>query len=202
MAATANPVRARFAWLGQIATDRALPPLATRVAVVLCQFLNSAGVAWPSVPRVATALGATDRAVQKTIAALVDAGHLTIERNGGRGRTNVLTIVVKADGDAEKGELPDTFSGPERVNAWPEKGERDDRKGWPPVHPNKERNHRAPSGLSMEPIARLDARAPDGAALGGLDRPTTDHSEIESALAAGEITAAEAAFLRRNRRSA
>lgn len=201
MADTSNPVRTRFVWLDQVATDRALPPLGLAVAVALCRWLGADGRAWPAVPTIADVLGTTDRSIQRALAALEQAGHVVVDRNGGRGRTNTIAIALKQPADTENGDNDVTFPTPERVTNFHGKGDAQRTKGCQPRHPNKDLTNRSPPGISIEP-SRLDARAPDGAALGGLDRPTTDHNEIASALAAGEITAAEAAFLRRNRRSA
>ena len=190
-----SPARLRFLWLDAVATDARLPPLATRVAVVLGRWLNSDGLAWPSVATVAASLGATDRAVQKVLAALVEAGHIAVERRRGRGNTNLITIIAPT----VKGERSDAFSGEEKVNSETRKGEQLSQKRRTSVHPNNMRNQGDPSGLPLEPEDRRDAHAPKGAALGDLTRPDTGHREIEAALAAGDLTPAEADFLRRSR---
>lgn len=203
MADKSNPVRTRFAWLDQVATDRAAPPLGLAVAVVLCRWLGADGSAWPSVGTVAAALGTTDRSVQRTLAALELGGHVVVDRNGGRGRTNRISLVLKRSPNDGNGDVSVTVQHSERVTKAAGKGDKSSPKGCQPCHPNHYRTRGTALAVPSEPGDRLDARAPSGAALGDLTRPdATPADEIEAAMTAGEITPAEAAFMRRNRRSA
>lgn len=203
MAEKINPARARFAWLDAVATDARLPPLAVRVAVVLGRWLNAEGVAWPAVATIAAALGATDRAVQKAISALVEAGHIAVERRRGRGHTNEITIRPPV----EIGERADTFSSAEKVNSKTRKGERLSQKRRTCGHPNQEKNQGDPLGLPLEPRNRRDARAPEGAALGDLSTlPFDIRVDVEAherrlveGVREGQITPSEANEHRRER---
>lgn len=194
-----NPARVRFLWLDQVATDRALPPLSLAVAVILGRWLGGDGRAWPAIPTIAAALGTTDRSVQRALSALEQAGHVAVDRNGGRGRTNRISIALKQAESIGNGDGDVTLPASERVTNSHRKGDTQRTKGCQPRHPNQEKNHGDPLGLPLEPEDRVIARAPVGAALRDLTPPDTDHNEIEAALAAGELTPAQADFLRRNR---
>lgn len=79
----------RFLWLDQVAEDASLPPSSARVAIILCRYFSRVeGYAWPSIDRIAEHLTLSKNAVRSTLHSMERAGHLTIERRGGRRRSN------------------------------------------------------------------------------------------------------------------
>ncbi|GLI92371.1 helix-turn-helix domain-containing protein [Methylocystis echinoides] len=101
-------IRDRIMWLEQVAADESLTKTAVRLAIVLNGFFNSkTGDAWPAVGTLARRLGTSDRAVQKALRAMADAGHLTISAGGGN-NTNRYAWILKdtsaKGGDAETAE--------------------------------------------------------------------------------------------------
>jgi hypothetical protein len=104
-----------FAWLKQIRIDRKnLPAPAGWLAMTFCEYLNRKNrTAWPSVNRLAGDLGLTGRCVQNTVNALVERGHLMVEKGGGRGRTNRYNPILKTLNEASLFEAENTA---ERLN--------------------------------------------------------------------------------------
>jgi DNA-binding MarR family transcriptional regulator len=77
-------------WLLQIAEDATLPDSCCRLANVLAlKYMNrKKRCAWPTVPTLAKILGVTTRAVTNQIGRLVEAGHLQVDHDRGRGHAN------------------------------------------------------------------------------------------------------------------
>jgi hypothetical protein len=88
---------ARWRWIDQIASDKNLPPNATRVAVAIASHINGdTGAAWPSIDRLADILGLVANSVRKSIRAMVRGGHLAVEIGGGSA-SNRYRLIAKAD---------------------------------------------------------------------------------------------------------
>jgi hypothetical protein len=107
----------KFAWLDQVASDEgALLGAATRVAVILCRYINSEnGAAWPSMARIAADLNLAERNAQRTIAALVKRGHLEIWPGGGRCKTNRYKPILKTPLEPENRQLELAISNTETL---------------------------------------------------------------------------------------
>ena len=67
-----------FRWLNCVASDRALPPAAFKLAYIISQHINRGShCAWPSQATLAEAMGIkSDRSVRRLVEALVANGHL------------------------------------------------------------------------------------------------------------------------------
>jgi hypothetical protein len=99
-----------FAWLQQVAADRALPNTAAGVAIAIGKFINrKSGEAWPTQETLANVLGITVRAVQRNLAALADRGHLSITVARGRHKPNTYrTILINTTRATQKHDARDT----------------------------------------------------------------------------------------------
>jgi hypothetical protein len=105
----------KFDWLRRVATDARLPRGTARLAIIFCDYFNRENrTAWPSIDLLARDLSITGRAVQTTVAALVERGHLTVDTGGGRNKTNQYRPVIKIL-NAENPEASFTLSGEEMV---------------------------------------------------------------------------------------
>jgi hypothetical protein len=84
-------------WLLQVAEDATLPDSCCRLANVLAlKYMNrTKGCAWPTVPTLAKTLGITTRAVTNQIRRLVEAGHLQVDHDRGRGHSNRYRWLLK-----------------------------------------------------------------------------------------------------------
>jgi hypothetical protein len=73
-----------FAWLQQVATDKGMKPICSQVALVLSNHFNAtmSGICWPSIGRLANAIGASERTVQTALKTLKDRRHITITYGG------------------------------------------------------------------------------------------------------------------------
>jgi hypothetical protein len=99
--------RDRLAWLQQVAADADLPPLASRVAIMLATryFNRESRSAWPAIATLAVDLGAAPRSIQRTIAALAPR-HLSVATGGGRSSTNEYRWRIEGSGRDEKPRQP------------------------------------------------------------------------------------------------
>jgi hypothetical protein len=99
-------------WLLQVAKDAKLSDSCCRLANVLAlKYMNRIKrCAWPAVPTLAKDLGVTTRAVSNQIRRLVEAGHLRVHRDPGRGHSNIYRLDLKPSdspmGKERKGEQP------------------------------------------------------------------------------------------------
>lgn len=99
----------RLAWLERIASDAQLPPAASRIAIVLSRYVNSAtSEAWPSQARLCGDLQLSEDTLRRGVSALVDRGHLIVVPGGGRGRSTTYRPVLETPAalqgfDQEKG---------------------------------------------------------------------------------------------------
>jgi hypothetical protein len=84
-------------WLLQVTKDTSLPASCTRLASLLAlEYMNRTKLcAWPTVPTLAKALGVTTRAVTNQIGWLVEAGHLQVDHDRGRGHSNLYRWRLK-----------------------------------------------------------------------------------------------------------
>jgi hypothetical protein len=84
-------------WLLQVTKDKSLPASCTRLASLLAlEYMNRTKLcAWPTVPTLAKALGVTTRAVTNQIGWLVEAGHLRVDHDRGRGHSNFYRWQLK-----------------------------------------------------------------------------------------------------------
>jgi hypothetical protein len=94
-------------WLLQVTKDASLPASCTRLANVLAlKYMNrTKGCAWPTVPTLAKTLGITTRAVTNQIGRLVEAGHLRVDHDHGRGHSNVYRWRLKHTENRSGGEV-------------------------------------------------------------------------------------------------
>ena len=106
----------RLAWLEQVAEDPKLPAAAKSIAIKLCtKYLSRRyGAAWPGVESLALDIRTTARTVQLAMRALVECGHLSEQRGGGKHRTNVYRL---ASYTAANGEKDYTVSSPNTVKS-------------------------------------------------------------------------------------
>ncbi|CAN1529384.1 hypothetical protein MCEMIH16_01350 [Caulobacteraceae bacterium] len=117
--------RDHLQWLRQIATDPALTPFCTRLAVVLTGYFNrKTGSAFPSQETLAADLGATVDGVRKATIQLERGGHLIVTRRCGRHLPSLYAPALKpqtAVGGID-GETPDSGRGNEAgtVNETPD----------------------------------------------------------------------------------
>lgn len=198
-----NHLRRRAEWLDRLSRDPEVSATAFRVAYVVGSHLNrETGLAWPSVPTIAGAACVSVSTAKAALAALIAGGHLLVEHDRGRGRSN--RYAIPGGSVAPENSPPaDCFTEGKTVEIDHEKRSKFRKKTAGQSAPNISTNMGAPKVLPNEHRTRRDARAPDGAALGDLTKPTAyPHDDIEIALSAGELSPAEAAFLRRARSTA
>jgi Helix-turn-helix domain len=89
-------MRGPFLWLQQVATDRTLPPMAASLAIVLAGYVNQrSGDAWPTQETLANAVAVNIRSVRRTIAELVERGHLEVVSSRGWHRPNSYRPIWK-----------------------------------------------------------------------------------------------------------
>ena len=98
------------------------------VLAVLCRHANGNGEAWPSIRTIAEIVGITERAVQKSITALLEVGMIerTIRTTkSGANLANCYTIILSPDGEGEpRNTLPHGRVNPgTRVNGHSGEGE-------------------------------------------------------------------------------
>jgi hypothetical protein len=182
--------RDKFLWLEQVHADPELTPLAFRLAYVLANLVNDReGFAWPSIAHLAAKCRATENGVKKVIRRLTERGHLFVEFETGRGRTNRYRWIVKGDGartvateqhdshetsrrqkeqrawsaTIRKGATDDAPSEEKRGNAGNEKGQQAFRKGVTPVAPTliKESIYDLSYRLSAQRNAKITSSAFD-----------------------------------------
>lgn len=204
MADRTNPLRRRAEWLGRLSRDPEVSATAFRVAFIIGSHLNrETGLAWPAVPTIAAEACLSLSAAKRALAALVNGGHLVVETDRGRGRSNRYRIPA----EPEKGSSVDCFNGLENGSSVVGKRPIYGRKTVHKRPPNTIKNTGAPSVLPDEPRNRPDARAPEGAALGDLSTlPPDIRADIEdherrllSGIRDGRITPIEAREYRRER---
>ncbi|MEI9417562.1 hypothetical protein [Mesorhizobium sp. Cs1321R2N1] len=91
----------KFQWLDQVACDAELPPVASRIAILLAdRFLSyETGDAWPGVPTLAGLLQiSSTRTVQNALIAMQSRGHVSIDVSaGGRKQTNRYAPTLMGD---------------------------------------------------------------------------------------------------------
>ena len=93
------------------------------ILVVIAEHADKNGLAWPSVDTIARLANCSERFVKKTISEL-KSEELTIERGGGRGRSNRYRIPIERVNPASPFEETETVnSKTERVNSDAIKGE-------------------------------------------------------------------------------
>jgi hypothetical protein len=100
-----------FRWLQLVATDRALPPGAASLAIVLSQYINrKSGTAWPTQETLGRVLATTTRAIRRNVEALVAHGHLSVTVARGRHRPNIYRLVLKFG-------MPPTAAAPQKPDS-------------------------------------------------------------------------------------
>lgn len=203
MADFPNHLRRRAAWLDRLSRDPEVSPAAFRVAYVIGSFMNrETGLAWPSVPTIAAASCLSLSAAKRALAALVDGGHLLVETDRGRGRSNRYRIP-----EPENSPRADCFNGLENGSSVVGKRSIHDRKTVHQWTPNTKKNTGCPSGIPDEHRNRHDARAPSGAALDNLSTlPADVRADVEDherrlaeGVRSGRLTPSEAAARRAER---
>lgn len=115
------------------------------------------GFAWPSIKTIATKAAMSERGAQKCLAKLSDAGLLSVEIGGGRGKSNAYQITTNGISEHLKHNNPEQSS-PNRVHPLetinPEQSdinpEQNDAKPRTPVHPNRK-------GTAKEPCVSAKA---------------------------------------------
>jgi len=84
-----------FRWLYQVAADPELPELAGAVAAAICYFVNGKkGNAWVFRRTLAEFIGRSERAVTRSVSAMVERGHLKRQYQA-RDKPNLLTPILK-----------------------------------------------------------------------------------------------------------
>ncbi|OJH45172.1 helix-turn-helix domain-containing protein [Paracoccus sp. SM22M-07] len=141
-----------------------LGPTPRLVMLALADHADGRGQCYPSVERICARTGLSDRAVQKNIKSLIDAGWLTIQKGGGRGRANAYLVNANPEPRSPfqeinpEPETPFLMQNPERGSLNPE-----------PRSLNPEPGSPQPSGTTIEPEdGAEDAREaslPSGASL-------------------------------------
>jgi hypothetical protein len=90
-------VRDKFVWLEQVACDSTLPPISTRIAILLVGFLSrGSGDAWPSLARLCDALSTSKQSAISGLKRLQTAGHLEVRAGRGRSSTSRYKPVILA----------------------------------------------------------------------------------------------------------
>src|SRR5687768_9622920 len=93
--------RRMFQWRKQLGADRKLTPFDFRVAYAVAEeTYRDSGCAVVSQARIAAAVGATTRGVQKSLHRIAARGHLHIEDNSKRGRKNRYRPILRSEEDA------------------------------------------------------------------------------------------------------
>ncbi len=88
--------RDKFLWLEHVHSDAELTPLAFMLAYALANLVNEReGFAWPSIAHLAAKCRVTENGIKKVIRRLTERGHLSVEFETGRGRTNRYRWIVK-----------------------------------------------------------------------------------------------------------
>jgi hypothetical protein len=78
-----------FQWQQQVLADTELMPLAVKIALALCRFINrQSRKAWPSQNTLAELANASRTGTQKALYQLTKRGHIETTVNRGRGRSN------------------------------------------------------------------------------------------------------------------
>lgn len=131
-----------------------LPPAEKLVLLCLADHADSAGVCWPSVARLSERCGLHRSSVMRSLKALADAGHVTID--GGSGRLNRYKVHPKAP---ETGGSEQPVAAGDRLHPATGSGERpvapDDGTGRT-MRPNQ--SHHA-TRISQEPVINRSERA-------------------------------------------
>lgn len=99
----APPDQRRLAVLPiRVGKDRRLHGATLRTLIVLCSYVNRAGLTWVSQAKVASDLGVTRQAVQKQLALLQKTGYVQTVKKGWRGEfSNTLRVVFDESIDVE-----------------------------------------------------------------------------------------------------
>jgi hypothetical protein len=85
-----------FQWQQQILTDGELTPLAVKIALALCRFINrQSRRAWPSQGTLAELVHASRAGTQNALYQLTERGHLETTVNRGRGRSNTYRPALR-----------------------------------------------------------------------------------------------------------
>jgi hypothetical protein len=207
-----------FTWRSAIASpESALPPTPRLVALVLSLHMNERGAScFPSVATIAAEAGLSDRAVQKAIRCLTEAGWLIVKlggsAQGGRRIANTyratfpdgyLQVIEEASGPVNVVHL----SGRGPVNVTTATGERGSGQDVKSAKTTGRASARTADGLDLDPVYRwLDVLgieyAEDGAAFFaelaerfGIDRA----SDLAASLHAEALGKAEARAAREER---
>lgn len=89
-----------FRWQRQVTRDSSLSAETRLVGIVISHHVNGqTGLAWPSQPTLAALSGSHNRTVQRATTALLNAGHLAVDVNRGRNRTNHYRLILKNAAD-------------------------------------------------------------------------------------------------------
>jgi hypothetical protein len=95
--------------------DAELTPLAFMLAYALANLVNEReGFAWPSIAHLAAKCRVTENGIKKVIRRLTERGHLSVEFETGRGRTNRYRWIVKEAraGSADRNECQESACHP------------------------------------------------------------------------------------------
>ena len=121
------------------------------------------GYAWPSIQTIARKAAMSERGAQKCVAKLVNAGLVTVEIGGGRGKSNAYQITTNGIGETLEHKNPEQYSpntvhplggiNPERCDINPEQS---DTKPRTPVHPNSQEPSIEPSESPLTPQEILE----------------------------------------------
>ncbi|MBQ0822113.1 helix-turn-helix domain-containing protein [Microvirga sp. HBU67558] len=88
--------RDRLDWLDQVLADFDLSPLAFKVAFLVSRYVHRERLyAWLSQGKLAKAVGASRRGVQKALYELEERGHLAVDGQKDRGETNHYRWILK-----------------------------------------------------------------------------------------------------------
>ncbi len=72
--------------------SKTLGPTERLVMLALADHADDEGKCYPSISRLQDRTGLSERAVQKTVTALRESGHLSVKVGGGRGNANLYTV--------------------------------------------------------------------------------------------------------------
>lgn len=78
--------------MSAVFASETLKPTERLVMLALADHADDEGRCYPSIPRLCQRTGLGERAVQTNIRSLCDAGYLTVEQGGGRGRSNLYVL--------------------------------------------------------------------------------------------------------------
>ena len=115
--------------MSAIFDSEALGPTERLIMLSLADHADDSGRCYPSISRLCTRTGLSERAVRTNIRALEKSGYLAIQIGAGQGGANLYTITPTPAADAPRQEMPPGSRCPEGGQQVPQRGQQ-----MPPNH--------------------------------------------------------------------